>query len=403
MVGDSSAPLDDALAETRKLVEQGQTLVASIQKITGDPQIQSGLRETMRNTVSITENLKTATASLPQYERQVNRLLNQTSGVITGGQRIAYQVEGLARDARLIAKDARKVVAGVNDTVGGSKQKLATLLDSLDEAVNSVTTLLATVNDNLSGAGVKEGIGKIMTNADAASKNIVAVSEKLASIADKFDQMADNILKLTGENGLTNDLKTTVGNLRDTSASVRNLAARVEAVRLPWEKKKPDAVTPAPGQPTPPAGTPPPAPAPPTAFSKYSLLEPGLAFDAGYDTTLERLRTDVNYTLLSGRNGFYRVGLTDATESNRLNFQIGRSSAAPVRFDYRYGIFASKLGMGFDLRPGPFDLRLELYDPNRFTVDARAKVYLNKSTAVSAGIGSIGKENRATIGIQVLR
>jgi hypothetical protein len=74
-----------------------------------------------------------------------------------------------------------------------------------------------------------------------------------------------------------------------------------------------------------------------------------------------------------------------------------------MTFSYRYGIFAGKLGLGVDMRPGPVDFRLDFYDPNRFTMDARAKVYLNRSSAITAGVSGIGKENRATVGVQFLR
>jgi hypothetical protein len=74
-----------------------------------------------------------------------------------------------------------------------------------------------------------------------------------------------------------------------------------------------------------------------------------------------------------------------------------------MNFGYRYGLFAGKLGVGADTRLGPLDLRLDLYDPNRFQVDARVKTYLNSNTALTFGIGSIGKENRATLGVQIRR
>lgn len=404
--GDSTEPIDEALAETKKLVQQGQELVASVQKITGDPEIQTGLRDTLRNTVAITENLKKATESLPKLQSQAAGILSETRATIASGQRVTYQVELLAKDSRQIASDARKLVATLDSTLLSSKDQLIELLDTANNTALALSGLLDTLKETVSGAGLKEGVNKVFANADAATKNITLATEKLVSIADKMDKMADNIAKLSGDEGITNDIKSTVNNLKETSASIRNLAARVEGVRLPWEKNRPAPTpTPAPGQPTPtvPIPTVPAPPARPSYFSDRSLLEPGLAFDATYDTTLERLTTDVGYTLLSGRNGFYRLGLADATEGNRLNLQFGRSDAAPVSFGYRYGLFAGKLGVGFDYRPGPFDLRLDMYDPNRFQVDARMRVFINRNTAITTGIRSIGKDNRPTVGLQFLR
>jgi hypothetical protein len=123
-----------------------------------------------------------------------------------------------------------------------------------------------------------------------------------------------------------------------------------------------------------------------------------------YDTTVSRLRLDTNFTLLAGKPGsFYRLGFHDLTERNRLNLQIGSSSGLPANIALRYGIFAGKLGTGIDLRTGPVDLRLDAYDPNRFTLNARAKAYLNVDTSITAGLDSIGKDNRATVGVQIRR
>ena len=207
--------------------------------------------------------------------------------------------------------------------------------------------------------------------------------------------------RLSSDPRLSDDLRQTVAtvretadNLRGTSESVRNLAARVETIRIPGERRRPPA-----GQAA--LNTP---PKPPRGFSETSLLEPGLVFDTVYDTTVSRLRLDTDFTLLAGKPGsFYRVGIYDLSENNRLNLQVGSSSRLPANFAIRYGIFAGKLGTGIDLRTGPIDFRLDAYDPNRFTLNARAKAYLNAGTSITAGLDSIGKENRATVGVQIRR
>jgi phospholipid/cholesterol/gamma-HCH transport system substrate-binding protein len=393
--GDSSAPIDEALAETQNLVKAGQDLVASVQKLTDDPEIQEGLKENLRNTVAITENLKKTTQNLPRLERRVEDLIGDFKRTTQGVERITRGVELLAQDARFIAGDARKVTRNLDGTVTDGRKQLVTLLESATEATDSVAILVNSLNQTLTSDSLKTGVDKILVNGDTASKNFVVATEKLNTIAEKFDRMAANFEKLSGDEELTKDIRTTVTNLKETSESVRNLAERVEAVRLPWEKAKPKTES-LQSVPTSEKSTPEP-------FSNTSLIEPGLVFDATYDTTLERLRTDVGYTLRSGQHNFYRLGLADVTESNRLNLQVGWANRTPMTFSYRYGIFAGKLGLGVDMRPGPVDFRLDFYDPNRFTMDARAKVYLNRSSAITAGVSGIGKENRATVGVQFLR
>ena len=113
------------------------------------------------------------------------------------------------------------------------------------------------------------------------------------------------------------------------------------------------------------------------------------------------MRGDANYTLLSGRNQFYRLGLFDATERNQLQLQMGYSNGLPATFAYRFGVLAGKFGGGIDFRTGPLDFRVDVFDPNRLQFNLRAKGYLNRASSLFGGLDSVGKENRATLGVQV--
>ena len=52
---------------------------------------------------------------------------------------------------------------------------------------------------------------------------------------------------------------------------------------------------------------------------------------------------------------------------------------------------------------GPLDLRIEGYDPNHFTGNARAKFYLDRTRTQSLllGVDDIAHDNRAVIGVQI--
>ena len=138
-----------------------------------------------------------------------------------------------------------------------------------------------------------------------------------------------------------------------------------------------------------------------------SLVEPGLVFNSVYDTKVSRLRVDTDFTLLTGRQGnFYRAGLYDMTYGNRIDLEAGLSNGHPATADLRYGILAGKLGLGADFRAGLLDFRLDAYDPNSLTLNARAKAFLNADTSLLFGLDSIGSgkySNRATFGVQIRR
>jgi phospholipid/cholesterol/gamma-HCH transport system substrate-binding protein len=382
IVGSSSTGLDDLLKKSEPLIDQTQTLLATVQKsaeaaakITNDAQTQRDLKLTMHNLAETTAQLP---GLLRQSERQLTALSTQTQALLIkvnraadSGQQIAANAEGLTGDLRATVRENR---AGIK---------------SLVQNASETASSFATLADNISGT-----IG----NKDI-QQNLATATENLAAITSRLDATAADLNRLSSDPRLSDDVRQTVStvretaeNLRGTSQSIRNLASRVETIRIPGERRRPSEQSP--------ATTPP----PPRAFSDTSLLEPGLVFDTVYDTTVSRLRLDTNFTLLAGKPGsFYRLGIYDLTERNRLNLQIGSSSRLPANFALRYGIFAGKLGTGIDLRTGPIDLRLDAYDPNRFTLNARAKAYLNANTSITAGLDSIGKDNRATVGVQIRR
>jgi phospholipid/cholesterol/gamma-HCH transport system substrate-binding protein len=268
-----------------------------------------------------------------------------------------------------VASDARKLARNLDATVTENRSTIKSLLQSADEAASAVAGLTDQVRTTLTDSKLKE--------------NLQTATNNLASISTRLDNVASNLEKLASDPKLSSDIRETVSNLRDTSESIKNLTARLETVRIPGERRTSTG-----GK-----GAPP--------FSATSLLEPGFVFDSLYDTKVERLRFDTNYTLLSGAHDFYRFGLYDATETNQLNLEFGRANGKPALFDYRAGVIAGKFGLGFDARTGPLDLRLDVFDPNRFKVNVRAKATLNRNAAITAGVDEIGKENRATLGVQI--
>ena len=387
VTGTASPGLDDLLKDSGPLLDQTRTLLKTVQqsaeaaaKFTNDAQIQRDLKLTVHNLAETTAQLP---GLLRQSERQLTALSTQTQLLLIkvnraadSGQRIASNAEGLTGDLR--------------STVSENRAGLKSLVQNASETASSFATLA----DNISGT-----IG----NKDL-QRNLATASENLAAITTRLDATATDLNRLSSDPRLSEDVRQTVAtvretadNLRGTSESVRNLAARVETIRIPGERRRPTSPK---STSTPSTSTPP----PPQAFSDTSLLEPGLVLDAVYDTTVSRLRLDTNYTLLAGKPGsFYRVGIYDLTEGNRFNLQVGSYSRLPANYALRYGIFAGKLGAGIDLRTGPIDFRLDAYDPNRFTLNARAKAYLNANTSITAGLDSIGKDNRATVGVQIRR
>lgn len=371
------------------IMGRADSVMGKVDGILGDPQLQRDLRatvhnlrlaseelpRTLRQTQAIMNNAATisqqTTRLVPQLERQIANLTGQTSALLVEFQKVARTGNGVAREAQGLTHDMRL-------TLGENRAGIKALLRNTSDAVTGISALTGQLTEMLAGEKLQTKLGLMTDNLTQVTKNMVTISERL-------DATATEVQKLASDPALATDVKTTLANIRDTSASVKNLAARLETVKIPGERRPPSPTDP------------PRAPVAPLR----PVTEPGLTFDTRYDTKAERLRNDVHFVLPSSpAGGFWRLGVTGATEGNRLDLQSGTSHGDAV---LRYGLFAGKLGFGMDRSIAGLDLRLDLYDPNRFTADARIKKRLNADTSVLFGLDALGNGNFPVIGIQFKR
>ncbi len=383
-------------------------LAAGANKIVSDPKVQEDLKATIAAVRQSTESLNgllsdpnlkktlsgvgAASEKLPETIAQTNRALAQANALIakvggdigdlTGGaKRVMGNVDRLTSSGAGVAKETEKTISTVRGT--------------LQENRAGIKEMLKTTNDAMAGlAALTDQASQLIGDKDL-KKNIVQTTESVAKLTEtasetmkKLDATAANVQKLSGDETFSSEIKATLANVKEASASIQRLTARIEKLRLPGER-----------------GTDKPGPKPtPRPVAYTSLVEPGLTLDSIYDTTTERYRLDANYALLSpDQRGFYRVGLTGATEGNRLNFQFGSYARLPVGSALRYGLFAGKIGVGADVRARGVDWRLDALDPNRFTINLRAKKYVDTNTAFLLGFDSVGHGNRPTVGFQIRR
>ncbi len=114
-----------------------------------------------------------------------------------------------------------------------------------------------------------------------------------------------------------------------------------------------------------------------------------------------RFRSDFSASIPAGAER-YHLGLYDAFESNKLIAQIGRPLG--TRGEFRYGIYASKPGVGVEYRVAPgVSLRGDLFDVNQPRLDFRAKFDFNRNISGWLGIERIFDDPAPAIGIGIRR
>ena len=384
--GESSPGLDTLMGKADSMMGKANSLVGDVGEVVGDPRVQDDLRATVRNLRLASDELpKTlrrvdavignaaelssqTTRLLPGLEKQVERLATRTESLLG-------EFQGLAKAATGVAEEADGLAGDLRGTVAENRQSIKALLVSANETIGSVATVTGRLSETLSSPAFRDNLTQTMESVASASRSMV-------SIAERLDSTASQIQKLATDPALSSDLKETVANLRETSGSVRDVAARISRMRIPGERPV-DGAAPAPRS-VPPA-----------------LVEPGLTFDGRYGTTAERFRTDIHFVTNPSRTGeYFRFGVADTTESSRLDVQKGLYRGGSA---VRYGLFAGKWGIGFDAPVLGWDLRLDAYDPNRATADVRLKKRIGTDFSVLFGLDSVGNGNRPAIGVQIKR
>jgi len=374
LTGTDAPNIDTAVAQGQEILMSATKITRVLEKLITSPQNQRDLERTRESLARTTQNLARASESLPRLVRSVEQ---QEVSLARQAQELAADLRAAGASAPRIARNIEGLSGDVRGVLSENRASLREAADNIAGTTSAIRGLTDQINDEIKTGNLKQ--------------NLAATSDNLRSISQRFDAIAANFERLSGDPRLTADLRETLTNVRDTSASVRNLASRIETIRIPGERR-PRATS---------GGTPAPPPAPRPAPSSL-LTEPGIVLDSVFDTNAERVRLDANFTLLGAQGRFYRAGIFDLTERNRLNLQLGQ----PVlggRSALRYGLIRGKLGGGLDTRVGPLFVRADLYDPNRLTLDLRARARVSDTTSALFGLESAGSDNRATIGVQISR
>jgi len=335
-------PLDDILPNTEETVaELNKTLVA-VQKLLEDQQLTGGVKSLM--------------ATSEQTVEKFGSLAGRIDGFIANNQ---SHVAGMIRttqaslmNLQAVSEEVKKLVAS-----GELQGKTTELLDNLNAAVvqgrQLVTDLQATVNDPEIKASVKgtlknfetmsESGTRIAVDAEALAKNGVVISDETVALMKKANKLAADV------ESLIESFKKTVEKIEGQGKS---LMPRIEAEAIVTRETSPG-----------------------------------------------RTRADVNIDFNVGQDRFM-VGLYDAFESNKINAQLYRALGPGL--DLRYGVYASKPGLGVDYAVAPnLKLRGDLFGLNDPQLDFRMRYDFGKGINGWLGLERVFEKNAPSFGIGI--
>ncbi len=300
-----------------------------------------------------------------------NRIASSTNSVISD-PRIKTSLIGSLENIKATTDDAHMMSTqlrrDMDDLVGSSKgnlkdfgTKINSLLDHVDSTIQDTDTVVQKLTEQVTDPHLQQSLQE--------------TAELARATLARFNQIASDIHALTGDPDLQADLKHSVSNLKSATERGQQAIERVDkilgAVSSPDGKAR---------------------------FPKI----PSVSLTANVSEQLNptRMRVDLDATASLGKRSLLDFGLYDLGQNTRLNLQ-GGSRFSDVT-DLRYGLYASKLGVGFDYTPhgGP-SFRADLWDTERLRLDVRGLFRVNKNASFWIGSDNLLRTPIPMVGVQL--
>jgi phospholipid/cholesterol/gamma-HCH transport system substrate-binding protein len=341
--------------------------------------------ETSEAVRQLTITVKTLTPQLEGTIKDLRGILKRTEVVMANVQDASYSAKNLIgnpqirvtmdrllADMQAVSQDARRTASTVSAEMRGVVKRNSGKFDAL---ANGAVDLLQRFADTVDAA--RGAVTKLTEQVSdpRLQQSLIETLDLAKTTLARFNQIATDIHSISGDPTVQNDLKTTVSTLRETTEEGQKLVERINTLvgSLPTGKGGP----------------------------RFGLGRPELAIDFLGRGNTPHFRSDINVRLPIGDKNALNLGIYDFAERNKLNAQY-ETKIGPSAL--RYGIYASKLGMGLDWRTAPgTSFRLDAYNPNSFQLDAKALFRVSDDFSLWLGAESLFKRTTPAIGVRLSR
>jgi len=308
MSGSKLGAFEGILPDLSTTITELNLTLASARKFIDDP--------TLKNSIA------KLTESGAETLQRFGTLANQAGGLIADNRAsiaaTMKSVQGAMVDVQKSALLARKLIEDPQ-----WKDQAQVLLASINETVNKATEVLGSVDALINDPNIRQPIHETLANAQTMTESGTRIAASAEKITENGVTISKNVADLTAKaNTLADEARTVLQKLQDffnrvpTGGGLKGLEAGMDLIRQ---------------------------------------TEPGY------------WRTDVS-ARLPIKDGSLHFGVYDAFEGNKLTAQLGRSFGSDS--EYRYGLYASKPGVGVDLKLARgLKFKGDLYDINDPTMD----------------------------------
>ncbi len=324
---------EDLMEGAHELLHDLQQSVEGINALVADETLPKMIRETVAS-------LKNAAESAAELVATSSALVDRISPDIAVA---VANTKDASRSAAAAGADLHAMIR--EDLRPGVMSLLASankLMQELDASVGEARGLIEAYKGG--GAGLEKALAK----AEKALDTIDAAAAQGQQMLAKLNEASTSIRELATDEQIKADLKKTIRNTAEVSGQLKEAIDTITRRLAPGPGPSPEA--------------------------KKRVPEYGLTATTLVNTGRGQSRFDAYYTFIQGKD-FYRVGGYNIGENTQLIAQGG--SLLGLGGAFRYGIYASRVGFGYDQRVGRTGLfSLDLFRPNEPELELKATVRL---------------------------
>lgn len=281
-------------------------------------------------------------------------------------------VENASARLTALAEQTSQLLASAQRTLETTSMDVQGSIRPLPQVMEEFRALLIRSREAVNAAEqLVESVNRLVSD-EQLQQSLRDTAREMSVLSTQLNRIAEDISKYTGDEEMRQNVRATVAEARATLAEARQATEKIN--RFVERLVQPAGVSLRPLD---------------VSLDLYGLLR-------------ERtFRTDLTLTLPYRDNHFFYLGLYDATESNRFIVQYGTTTP---QLSLRYGLYASKPGVGIDWRLSPrLHLRADAFNPKDLQINARARLQLDADWSLWAGVDSLFRDNQPVVGLQITR
>lgn len=258
----------------------------------------------------------------------------------------------LKENTRVMFRNAAAASENINQVIASLKSKSDNIADNLDKILANVSQGLDQNREDITKLiknfrGISEKINKL------TGENSGNITEILANVKDVTGRLDGLLSKLDKDNKLTNDIRSTIESIRDTSSNAKEITSELKELIVDKQVKQKISMALDDAHKL--------AQAVDKVFLNIRQTRVDFKYLLRYSKNEEELLSDINVDIYPSDKGFYRVGIEDVGGEDNFDAMIAKD--ADTNLIKRAGIISSKVGLGVDyLISNDLSLSLDFLD-----------------------------------------